>query len=319
MSELSLPNKPSGDSFELAAITPHQHIQNIGLVFNPISGRGIGQSRAESIAQLLDRDGFSPQLIQSQRCYDAQSIQSKLAAIDLAIVIGGDGTMMGLLPHLSKSRTPVYMAPTGNESLFSRAFKMTADYPHIAAAIRHGSLEEHSFGILNGRPFFTMASIGLDSMVVSDISLNRTGPIGHIGYFLPTLRRMLTYTPPEISLAVDGNEIVHKERGYLIVANSPEYALGLNLVPEANSKAPELAVRFFPKGDLFRLFTIAAGRLCGFESALQESIFTRGKHFEIKSSLPCPIQADGEAAGELPAILEAASENIRVLINARAQ
>ena len=296
-------------------LSPATKIENVLLIYNPISGRGTSRSMADQVATELERDRIQVSLTESKPIYDPVTMQAQLLKCDLVLVVGGDGTLAGLLPHLSATRTPVYMIAAGNESLFARALEMRPDYDSVAAAIRAGKVEEHFFGTVNERPFFTMATVGLDSRVVDTISKYRKGPIGHIGYVLPTVQQMLSYTPPSLSIEVNGQQVLSDRPGYLIIANSPQYALGLNLVPEANTQNRDLCARFFPGGDVARLLVLATGRLCGMSSALEGSQFFRGNSFKVNCSNAAgyPIQADGEAMGYLPAYISVATESVMAL------
>ena len=48
-------------------------------------------------------------------------ISDDIAASDLVVVVGGDGTIRKLLDIINKTATPIYAIPGGNESLFARS------------------------------------------------------------------------------------------------------------------------------------------------------------------------------------------------------
>lgn len=290
-------------------------VESVGLIFNPISGQGRSKKITEAIAKELGSNQIQCELIESRRNYEGSSLLDELKRQDVVIVVGGDGTMAGLLPYLAESQVPVYMAPAGNESLFARGFSMRRDAADIAAAFRQGLVEEHSFGLANNLPFFTMVSVGIDSLIVHDVHANRTGPVGNIGYVWPAVKNFLSYQPPKITLEVDGERVLEGEAGYLIIANSPQYALGLNLVPEADSRKLELSARFIPSETAVHLISLATARYCGFQAALSGSHYWAGKHFSISSegSPDYPVQADGEAFGKLPTTVSLGANRLRIL------
>ena len=75
------------------------------------------------------------------------------------------------------------MIPGGNESLFARTYGMSARADDLLQAIAAGNCLQQYYGLISGqcikgnKPFFNMASMGLDSLTVKNIG-KRTGHFG---------------------------------------------------------------------------------------------------------------------------------------------
>ena len=96
------------------------------------------------------------------------------------------------------------------------------------------------------RMFGIMASIGPDASVVARLASVRRGGISHLSYVAPVVAEMMGAYLPSINVVVDGKEVVRGERGMLIVANSPEYALGVNPARGASMRDGVLDIVFMP-------------------------------------------------------------------------
>lgn len=280
--------------------------------FNPISGGGRGAKIAELLRKKLEASGMSVAVERSSPRYDLAALEATLRAYDRVVIIGGDGTLRPLLPGLAATGVPLTMIPAGNESLFCRRFGMSADPATLVRTISEGAVEEHRYGLANDQPFFTMVSVGLDSAVVARIDEGRAGPIGYKGYLLPTLIEFFRFRSPSIRLCAGSDELFHGP-AYIIVANSPEYARGLNPVAEADSASDALAVRVFPNlerwGYLRLLLRLALGM--GIPNGRGIGFF--GAEFSIESD-PCyPVQADGDALARTPVHCTIAPRTIRVI------
>lgn len=289
--------------------------RTVAIIFNPISGRGRARLLACDAKSALERRGVRVRLGESKRSYIRGELAPLLDGVEALFMAGGDGTLMALIPEIVRSKLPVYLIPSGNESLFARGFGMRADVGSVCAALESGSVSEHFYGLCNGRPFFSMASVGFDSEVIAHIARFRTGPIGKHGYALPVVACLLKHVAPEITLAVDGKEVLRDARGYLIVANSPEYASSLRLVPEADSRIRELCARFYPGHGTLQCLGWIGRYALGQPVATGQSTLFRGIRFEIKVGNPLsyPLQTDGEEAKTAPALIEPSSDTIRVL------
>ena len=123
-------------------------IKNISVIYNPISGKGQAKHLAENhIIKFLEKNGFNTQLFQSKK--NPQEYINEISnfnSCDLIIVIGGDGTLLGLLPLLPQTQIPVYMIPAGNESLFAQIYHMDRDENLLLQAIKENKCGHNGYG-----------------------------------------------------------------------------------------------------------------------------------------------------------------------------
>lgn len=286
----------------------------IGIIFNPSSGRGRAEGLAHSLYAALEKRGVKSEIARSEKRYDPRIIDEFLASLKALYVIGGDGTLMDLLPAVSRIGVPLYMVPAGNESLFARHFEMTRDIDAASRAIDR-TPTHHYYGMVGDNPFFTMVSLGLDSLIIERISRSRTGPIGRRGYVLPALLSAARFRQPKVVLRVDGKVMIDGEPGYVIIANNPEYAMGLNPVREAASTAPRLHARFFPGDDRGRVLPWMARAVTRSPVSQGGSLNFEGRSFElhVTGGRAFPLQADGEFAGMTPMRVQISRGTIAVL------
>lgn len=264
---------------------------------------------AQSLQLVLEKHGCGSTLIDS---FQSQSLPDFVAQHSLIMVAGGDGTLLHMLPLLIESQTPVYMLPTGNESLFAKQFSMSASEEEVVEVITSGTLTRHYVPSVNERPFFTMMSLGPDSRVVERIAEIRQGPISHWSYMFYSLKELIDHQVPQVSLVVDGKQELQSEAGFLVIANSRQYAWGVEFVREARSMKKELCARFFPYEDALNGLSWFLRGLLYRETLWEGLPFYRGQEFHI--DVPAyPIQADGECLGDTPAVVAMKDQSILVL------
>ena len=287
-------------------------MQSVTIAFNPIAGRGRARRIAEQAQAILAKDGFTVTLVEAAalRAAGARALEGSGALL----ICGGDGTLRSLLPCAVESRVPVQLLPAGNESLFARKFGISTDPQALLHLLHAPVIEEHHVAHANGEYFFTMASVGLDSCVIKELAARRSGPVGYRGYVGPILRSILRFRAPAISLTVDGVTMLRAERGFLIIANSPEYARSLNPVPEASSTAPFLHARFFPFVTLIDYLSWLPSLVFAKRLAHPDARLFSGRHFTLDGPATFPVQADGEHITALPLTVSATHLTLRVLV-----
>lgn len=277
--------------------------RSIAILYNPTSGRGRSAALATEIADAARAAGFVVSIAETPRRNEERAAEL-LAAVDGAVLIGGDGTLMAMLSALQAAQKPFYLVPAGNESLAARYCGMSAKPADVVDRLRRWSPRRHGVGTAAGRPFFTMVSCGLDADIIARIAQTRTGPIGHLGYLRPAVHALLGYRVPRCTLRCDGVTVVDQQPGYCIIANNPTYARGLNPVPEASTDAATLAARFYPNADWAFAARTLLRAVVGGQMPTEDSLLFQGVAFELSTESPAAVQADGEAVGSTPIAVE---------------
>lgn len=271
------------------------------IVYNPKSGGG----RGAGVAARLERSLRAGSIEAIPRVLDAdigsEAFIRELAAVDAAVLVGGDGTVHAMLGALVRSRTPVYVVPTGTENLFARQFAMTVREIDVRRAIVGQRLIDIDLGECGGRLFSLMCGVGLDGAVIGSMAAARRGPIRHWSY-LPHIFRAASEAQPTIAVEVDGRVIVNDLPGSVIVANGPGYVMHAD--PALNARLDDglLDVVFMPARSGWRVMAWLAAAKLGQHRNLRGLVYATGANVRIAADQAGPgawCQMDGETAGAL--------------------
>ena len=214
--------------------------------------------------------------------YHEPDILQFLRAVDKVVVVGGDGTPDAGSCLISLKPKPLYDVPFGKFAFRPRVRHVGRAQGSCAKAAQLSIGRRIFVAAVNGICFFSMVSLGFDSVVVSALAQVRHGPLSNWGYVWPILKSLACHQAPRITLVVDGSTLISEEQGFLaIIANSKQYALRYEFVPEADSSQAELCVRFIPYRSVLGLLRLALR--CSREKSAYISRFPcyRGRQFEI--------------------------------------
>jgi diacylglycerol kinase (ATP) len=144
------------------------------------------------------------------------------------IVWGCDGTVNEAGAALLDSATALGVVPAGSGNGLAAALGVPfAPRAAIGAAL-DGPVKAIDAGVLDGRPFFNIAGIGVDARIASIFNRRAQGSRGRWPYVLISVREGCRYCAEQYEVELDGE--AHSIRALLIAfANGREYGNGIRL------------------------------------------------------------------------------------------
>ena len=264
----------------------------IAVFANPNAGRGRAIETARRVSRHLEQRGHSVRNAVHANPDDPTAFEGA----DALVVIGGDGTVHRVLASLSASEVPFYSVPMGTENLFAREFGMNKRTDTLDAALDHAAGGQRvDLGTVGGLPFAVMASFGPDASVIHRLTLARTGAISHLSYVRPILEEMRHPHLPELTVTADGEEIISRQKGLLVVANSRQYALRVDPAFKASMSDGKLDVVFFPASNPIRAAAWLVAARFRIHLRNNRVRYLNATKITVTSEQPLSVQADGEA------------------------
>jgi len=103
----------------------------------------------------------------------ADRVRRHRQEVDAVIVGGGDGTLNLALQGLVETGLPLGIIPLGTANNLARTIGIPADPLEACGVIAQGQRRRIDLGWVNGRYFFTTASIGLSVRITEELSAER--------------------------------------------------------------------------------------------------------------------------------------------------
>ncbi|MFC4137150.1 MULTISPECIES: YegS/Rv2252/BmrU family lipid kinase [unclassified Microbacterium] len=276
---------------------------HIALLANPDSGKGRGRDAASTaLGHLRDR-GAEVRIHAGRSAADTAALAAQAVAAQprVLVVVGGDGTLSGILDAVRGTGVPIALVAAGTGNDLARALGLPR---HDAAAAAELALTGVPRSIDVGevrtsagvRPFLTVAALGFDAKV-SDRTNRLRWPRGALRYYLALLIELVRLRPMDFVMSADGDEAAQRPGTLIAVANTASYGGGM---PVAAGAAPDDAL----------LDVVHVAPLGRFRLASLFPLLLRGRHLERPEvthrhartvSVRAPglvVYADGERIGE---------------------
>jgi diacylglycerol kinase family enzyme len=285
--------------------------RRIALLVNPAAGRHDPWTLAR-LAGFLARDGATVETLTSTGPGDLAARVADLE-VDLVAVAGGDGTVnevVGALVRRPEPRPRLVVVPQGTANVLAHEHRLPHAARAIAAAVRAGRTRPIHLGTAidadgGERPFFLMASAGIDAEVVAAVENRRFRPLKKLAFLLSALRlggRRRTRMAVEVSVPGEAAPRCF-DCGLAIVAKAAHYGGPFVLTRATASDRPGL--RFVgliddrPAALLAAVLAIARGRL-----EISENVVSLPAERVRLAPDPAAgrraVQIDGEPAGATP-------------------
>ena len=286
------------------------------ICYNPFSGRGKACNMAYAIAEQFVKITCDIEIIATQAGDPRKWLEPKLESQpDAVIVVGGDGTLRQVATVLVSTSIPVYHAGSGTENLFAKSMNTNNATPErVLDSVMAGATIGIDTATANGAFMLLMASTGFDAAVVTDLAENRGSSITHFSYIMPCIRQLLKWNPPTVSIVVNGETILENNIGWVVVANSKQYARELNPARNANIADGKLDVVFFPLKGRRSLFKWIRLMHRGTHLHHPDVVYATGETISIHTISPAPWQLDGDGIGKATEMkLACAPKSLNVL------
>jgi diacylglycerol kinase (ATP) len=272
-------------------------------------------------AAVLRESGHDTWLVPTQGPGTAGAIARRSIAegAQLILAAGGDGTLNEVAAGVAYSAVPLGILPAGTANVLANELGLGSNLEHAAARVGQCLPTRISMGRLhcvNGRErtrlFLLMAGIGLDAMIVYNISLPLKARVGRVAYWIGGFS-LLGRHLDEFDVEVEGRRLTCS---FALISKVRNYGGDLQIAQNTSLLDDRFEIVLFEGRSTFRylhyLGRVASRKLAGVKGI---SVIRAGA-LRISGGAPerVYVQADGEFAGHLPARVEIVPDALTLLI-----
>ena len=303
----------------------------IGIVLNPASGRRGRRLFWSALRRALEERSADISLRETKGHGDAERHGRQLAesGCDLVVAVGGDGTLGEVAGGILRSRRPgtiFSFIPTGTGCDFARNFDIPREPAKIAehlvsAPVRTvdaGFLTCEADGITSTRHFMNIASFGVSGHIVRAVNEARKGRRlpGPIVFFYHSLMQILRYSPCNIRLRLDGEDVYDGPVTAVAVANGAWFGGGMKVAPDADVADGFFEVVIIRGAARLKVLTLMNSIYSGRHVKSPLVSLHRARLVEVwpTGGEPAPVDSDGEAPGHIPARFEILPGAVNLLV-----
>lgn len=274
----------------------------LAMIVNPMAGKGRAARAAAEAERMLRGAGAEVSVLTGSSAAHSRELAHRAIADgpDGVVVVGGDGTLTGIVDLLAAAEARITIIPAGTGNDLARALGIPTGHPRAAASVAlHGVPRRIDLGTVvsqgESRSFLTVAALGFDAKV-SERTNRLRHPSGRLRYYLALVIELLRLRPTDFVIRVDDDAPARMPGTLLAVGNTSTYGGGMPICPGADPHDGLLdMVHVAPLGRL-KLLRVFPLLLRGAHLGRSEVDHRRVKR--VQASAPgLIVYADGERVG----------------------
>jgi YegS/Rv2252/BmrU family lipid kinase len=242
-----------------------------------------------------------------------ETLLHQAPSADRIVIGGGDGTISNALPELLKLDKPLAVLPLGTANDLARSLGLPQEILAAARVALRGRAHKVDVGVVNGRPFLNVASVGIAAKVSQAQSkqLKRTWRI--LSYLIGLLRVAREARPFYVELVLDGAPAWSGAVYQVSVGNGRYHGGGLSVGEHAAVDDGRLNVYVVLPGTFWQLLACITHLKFGFP---KPDVLHRqsARHVRLRTSRPRSVNADGEIVTKTPAEFTLLPKRLTVMV-----
>ncbi len=243
----------------------------------------------------------------------AQTLKEHGPGADRIVIGGGDGTISSALPELLALAKPLAVLPLGTANDFASTLGVPADVYEAAEIALGGRPHKIDVGLVNGKPYLNVASVGVAANVAHAQSAELKRRWRMFAYVISLVHAARESNPFIVKITVDGESTWSGPVYQVSVGNGRFHGGGLTVADHAAIDDGKLDLYLVTPGPFWELVACITHLKFGFAKPvlLQRNC---AEHVTIETRSPKPINADGETRSETPAEFSVMRQELTVIV-----
>jgi YegS/Rv2252/BmrU family lipid kinase len=297
------------------------------MILNPAAGLRDFRRQLHNAVEYLEVRGWEIRLLETKEKGDATRLARHAAEMgcEVAIAVGGDGTLNEVVNGLAGSETALAIIPAGTANVYAADVGIPIWGPlrpnavRIAAEIIHtGQRRKIDLGQIqlpDGRQryFFMWCGIGLDAAISKEVHSEDTRRLGAAAWVIAGVMVALNFMGTRGNVIVDSQK---KRRRVLwaVISNGQLYGRLWRISPRAKMDDGMLDLTVFEGHGVPSTVRHLAGLTLG-QYARDPTVHSyRGYSFSIDTRRPLPVHVDAEPVGTTPVKIQVVPAALYVVL-----
>ncbi|EKE03048.1 MAG: hypothetical protein ACD_20C00280G0001 [uncultured bacterium] len=209
---------------------PNARKKSFLLVFNSEAGKGQPEHKKEIITRYLTGKNCDFKIINTNEL----DKEISLNVYNAVVAVGGDGTVLKVIPYLANTNVKLGIIPCGTANLFAASLCIPSNIQKAIDILINGSTSNVDIGKAGDEYFALRIGIGYDAEVINSTSRRWKQKLGYLAYFIQGVINCLHLSNKSYKITID-NKTIEVNANSIIVANAGNMFRNLFTIAPAGS------------------------------------------------------------------------------------
>lgn len=265
-------------------------MERITFIVNPISGGKDKKNVLAAIGRHLDLSRFSWEVMQTTRAGEGTEI-ARESRSGIVVAVGGDGTVSEVAKGLIGTEKALGIIPCGSGDGLALHLGISRNPVRAVQAINTGIKTTVDAGMMDGRPFFCTAGLGLDAAVSLDFT--RSGKRG-LSTYISTAWADWKHRRPEQYTIETETETWSGQALFVTAGNANQWGNEAKIAPRASLCDGLLDIIVVRPFDTLEIPDLAARLMTGKVDTSKHVLSFKTPRAHIRREFPGPAHFDGD-------------------------
>jgi diacylglycerol kinase (ATP) len=273
-----------------------------------------GQDSLTQVTQQLQTLGF--ELIEASTEHPRvlpETIRRYREQVELVIVGGGDGTLNAAVQGMVGTNLPLGILPLGTANDLGRTLGIPVDLSEACRVIATGKAQSIDLGLVNGRYFFNVASLGLSVQITQKLTKEMKRRWGVLAYAVTAIQALSRSRPFSAEIWV-GDTRTKVRTVQIAIGNGRYYGGGMTVAMDATIDDQRLDLYSLEIQHWWQMLSLLPTMRQGTHIKSPHVRAMQGQEIRISTRRPHPINTDGEITTQTPAHFRVVPHALLVLV-----
>ncbi len=265
-------------------------MKTLAFIVNPVSGGKDKKNILAAIARHLDLSRCKAILLQTGAAGEATRLAREVEA-DIVVAVGGDGTVSEVARGLIGTQKALGIIPCGSGDGLALHLGISREPALAVKVLNEACMVPMDYALLDGKPFFCTAGVGLDARVSWDFAAStRRG----LPTYIHTAWEDWKKRRPEHFRITTDDAFWDGEAVFVTVCNANQWGNEARIAPKASVRDGLLDVTIVTPFDTLEIPDLATRLMTGKALSSRHVVQLHGARVQIEREAEGPAHLDGD-------------------------
>jgi len=250
------------------------------LIYNDKAGKGSFNKKLALIEQVFNEKNLP---FKSINIMDLNN-QVRIDDFHTIVAIGGDGTVLSLLPYIVNRNIKLGIIPCGTANLLAGKLGISKNIKKAVDILLNGHKKLIDVGKTGDSYFVLRVGYGMDADIINGTNTFLKNKLGYLAYLIQGIKCLFTLSRKRFKICIDG-ECLNVAASAVIISNAGNmFENKFSVAPESDISDGKLDIFVLRANNFWQFLTVFGQIIFNKHKISRNVLYKKTNHLNIKSN-----------------------------------